>query len=292
MGDFVHSLLNPKIVGVVVLYHPDTSVIDNIRSYLNDLQVLYVVDNSEKPHILASVLEKEPKIVYFSNNKNLGIAKALNQAANYAMESQCDWLLTMDQDSKASPMMFSKMMDCIRNRATENIGIFTPYHANRYFPESQTTSECSEILVTMTSGNLLNLNAFKTVGPFLESLFIDHVDTEYCLRLHDYGYKIVQINRAILYHNVGDLKLHRIGQKTFFSTNHAPLRKYYVYRNGSAVLDLYSSKFPEYCKKLRSRYWIDAFIVLFYEKAKWAKFKMMLRGYLDYKRDKFGKHHD
>lgn len=283
---------NPKIAGVVVLYNPDSSTIENIHSYLNDLTTLYVIDNSEQMHSISEILMKEPKIVYISNKSNLGIAKALNQAASLALELEHDWLLTMDQDSKASLSMISKMVMCQQNHSFEKIGLLAPYHANRFFPTSETTSECSEVLVTMTSGNLLNLRAFKIVGPFLESLFIDHVDTEYCLRLLDHGYKIIQINQAILDHKVGELKLHRIGLKTFFSTNHSPVRKYYVYRNGSLILNLYQTKFPEYCKKLRSRYWIDAFIVLFYEKEKWAKFKMMVQGYLDYKRGIFGKYHD
>ncbi|MBD3843655.1 MAG: glycosyltransferase family 2 protein, partial [Campylobacterales bacterium] len=226
------------------------------------------------------------------NNGNQGIAHALNKGARKAIALGYKWLLTMDQDSKASPSMLASMLRCYQNHSLENIGIISPYHANCFFPISKNPKRCNEVLVTMTSGNLLNLNVFKLVGPFMESLFIDHVDTEYCLRLWDRGYRILQVNHAVLDHKVGQLKLHKLGNKTFFSTNHSPVRKYYVYRNGSLVLDLYQAKFPEYCKKLRARYWVDAFIVLFYEKQKLEKFKMMFKGYLDYKRGIFGKYHD
>lgn len=37
------------LAGVVVLYHPDESVLQNIQSYLSDLDKLYVIDNSENP---------------------------------------------------------------------------------------------------------------------------------------------------------------------------------------------------------------------------------------------------
>jgi len=36
-----------KIAGVIVLYNPNEEVIDNIKSYLEDIEILYAVDNSE-----------------------------------------------------------------------------------------------------------------------------------------------------------------------------------------------------------------------------------------------------
>lgn len=286
---FSHTAL--KIAGVVVLYNPNETLIQNIDSYISNIDTLFVIDNSDTktPSIIDKMLHN-PKIHYIDNHGNQGIANALNIGANEAIKMGYEWLLTMDQDSKVLPSMLINMLQCYQKHSSENIGMLSPYHANRFFPISKNPNPCNEVLVAMTSGNLLNLNAFMSVGPFWESLFIDHVDTEYCLRLWDRGYKILQVNHAILDHKVGDLKLHKIGKKTFFSTNHSPIRKYYVYRNGSFVLDLYKKKFPEYCKKLRARYWIDAFIVLFYETKKIAKFKMMFRGYLDYKRSVFGKY--
>jgi len=144
----------------------------------------------------------------------------------------------------------------------------------------------------MTSGNLVLLDAFKRAGDFNEALFIDHVDTEYSMRLRSYGYELIYANRALLHHHVGELGLHRLLWKTLFSTNHSPIRKYYVFRNAGFILEHYAQKFPTECKKIRDRYWIDPIIVLLYEKQKWAKFKMMMRGYLDYKRGIFGKYHD
>ena len=35
-----------KLAGVVVLYNPDINVEDNIRSYLDSVDVVYAVDNS------------------------------------------------------------------------------------------------------------------------------------------------------------------------------------------------------------------------------------------------------
>ncbi len=40
--------LNLKIAATTILYNPNMEVIDNIHSYLNDVDVIYAIDNSEK----------------------------------------------------------------------------------------------------------------------------------------------------------------------------------------------------------------------------------------------------
>lgn len=281
------------ISGVVVLYNPDETLLKNIESYIDDIDTLFAVDNSDdKNTAIVKALLEHPKIHYIDNHGNQGIANALNVGVRSAIKRGDEWILTMDQDSQATPNMITTMLTSLETQNNSKIALISPYHANKFFPISSETVPFTVVTTPMTSGNLLNLKAYKSTGPFLEKLFIDHVDTEYSLRLQQYGYQLIQANHAILLHNVGELKRHFLFFKSFFSTNHSPVRKYYVYRNSSIILDLYQNIFPDYCKKLRARYWIDLFIVLFYEKQKFAKLRMMLRGYLDYKRGIFGKYHD
>lgn len=48
-----------NLAGVVVLYHPDDSVYSNILSYVDELDVLYVVDNSD----LTRISDKEKQVI-------------------------------------------------------------------------------------------------------------------------------------------------------------------------------------------------------------------------------------
>jgi len=278
-----------KIAGVVVLYNPEQAVITNIESYINDIDILYVVDNSDqKQSNIIDALLKNSKIEYINSNGNQGIAHALNIGANKAIEMDYEWLLTMDQDSSAHSYMLSEMLKYIDN----DISIITPFHANAYHQYSSSSETSSFILTTMTSGNLLNLSVYANLKGFKEEFFIDYVDNEYCLQSHLNNYKIIQVNHAILNHNLGDLKKHQFLWKYFFSTNHSPIRRYYITRNRFKIIELYQNHFSEYCDFEKSRFLVDFIIVLLYEKQKIAKFKMMLRGYLDYKRGIFGKCHD
>ena len=67
------------IAGVIVLYNPPETVIDNISSYLPYLEKLYIVDNSTIFNsTLTYKLKELPKVEYITEQKNLGIARALN----------------------------------------------------------------------------------------------------------------------------------------------------------------------------------------------------------------------
>jgi rhamnosyltransferase len=44
----------------------------------------------------------------------------------------------------------------------------------------------------ITSGSLLSLAAYTAIGPFREDFFIDHVDTEYCLRARLKHYRVIK----------------------------------------------------------------------------------------------------
>lgn len=279
------------ISAVVVLYNPDKNVLQNIYSYIDVIDILYAVDNSDQKNsdLIASLL-KHPKIHYIDNDGNRGIAQALNTGAIKAIEQGYAWLLTMDQDSRAHPAMLEHMIQYIHNNQVDEISIVAPFHANIYHSNFPSKEAYTPVLTTMTSGNLLNLNVYNKIGGFLEELFIDYVDNEYCLRSHLHNYKIIQINQAILHHNLGDLKKHRLLWKDVYSTNHSPLRRYYIFRNRCKIISLYGTYFSKYNKYEISRFFVDIIIVLLYEQHKQAKLKMMLRGYMDCKRGIVGKY--
>ncbi|MDD5717849.1 MAG: glycosyltransferase family 2 protein [Sulfuricurvum sp.] len=282
-----------KIAAAIILYHPDLSVLQNINSYLSDVDILFAIDNSEvtNPSFVEKII-RNPKIHYLSNHGNKGIAYALNVGAKKAMEMGYHWLLTMDQDSHATTTMIQEMFKCSTEKDLSKISIIAPFHANPYHRFPSTDLQCSRVLTTMTSGNLLNLEAYAVIGPFRDDLFIDYVDNEYCLRSTSLGFTVIQANKAILNHNLGNLKQHTFFWKKFYSTNHSPIRRYYAFRNRSKIIELYTELFPLYCRFEKSRFFVDSIIILLYEKQKFSKFKMMLRGLVDYKRNIFGKYHD
>src|SRR5690606_29661762 len=109
-----------KISGVVVLYNPDSGVLQNIKSYIDQIEYLFVVDNSEKVNdLLVAELKKINKIEYKNNFRNLGVATALNIGALKSINKGFDFILTMDQDSFAHPDMIRIMLNNMQEIRSE-----------------------------------------------------------------------------------------------------------------------------------------------------------------------------
>lgn len=274
------------IAGVVVLYLPGSDLPDYICSYLPQVDRLYVVDNSEAPDpLLAEELRALPRVVLLQNLDNLGVARALNIGAEAALADGYGLLLTMDQDSRATPGMVVELLVCFHGQSLGQVGMVAPFHLTRA-GHAQPTEVCRPVMTPMTSGCLLNLQAYRAVGPFRDNFFIDFVDNEYCLRLRAAGFEVLQAARAVLHHSVGDIR--KFGP--FIATNHSPLRRYYKTRNRFLVNRLYRHDFPGHCLFDRVRLVKEIGSIILFEKEKLAKLRMMWRGYQDYRRGKFGKY--
>lgn len=94
-----------KLASMITLYHPDDSVIRNVLSYVDDVDILYVFDNSETPseEVVSKLRDVGKKINYVSFGENRGLSYALNFTMEKARKVGYDFLLTLDQDSFFNP---------------------------------------------------------------------------------------------------------------------------------------------------------------------------------------------
>ena len=273
-----------EVAGVVILYNSSMAVVDNILTYCTHIDRLYAIDNSEQPNpALISRLRAIPNLTYKSNGGNLGIGSALNKAANMAIETGYRYLLTMDDDSSASPNMVESMLSFVATQPPQQLGIVSVNHSGK--PSSQSFVE---VLYTMTSGNLLILDAFAQVGPFNEQLFIDHVDHDYCLRLNRRKYKVIELPSVLLNHRLGSEQKIRLLGLVFSYVSHSPLRIYYMVRNGIYVAGQYASVYPAFrwtVLKLISK---EVIKIIFWDTHKVLRFRYVIQGVNDAYRGKLG----
>ena len=242
------SYISPdKVAGAVILYNSKVDVIENISTYIQQVNRLYVIDNSDvKNYELINELNSIPSINYISNNGNQGIANALNVAANQAIQQGFSFLLTMDDDSKAPYDMIDRL-SCFVNEYIDpaRIGIVSVAHKYSNSPDVY-----NKVNFTMTSGNLLNLNAFKQVGGFNENLFIDYVDHEYNLRLLLDNYLIYEIKDLKLNHRLGAMKKTKLFFINIDYISHSPKRLYYLFRNSIYIFRTYIYIRPDLCLEI------------------------------------------
>jgi rhamnosyltransferase len=239
-----------EVCAVVVTYNPDSSLEQNVRALLPQVGKLIIVDNQSSPAAqsliaqVASICDVE--IVF--NDQNLGIAAGLNTGIERALSyHQYSWIATFDQDSHVPPDYVSAIMEaysaCSFRDKVAMVG------ANYKLAMRESTSEPTagwsgsifrEVKTLMTSGSFVKSSVFDHCGRrFDQSLFMDYVDHEFCLRLRRHGSKIIQASRAVLDHRLGSPTSHRFLWKRFMVTNYSPSRRYSNARNRLVVYRQY-----------------------------------------------------
>ncbi len=282
-----------NIDGVVVLYNPTDQILDNIESYVEDLRTLFVVDNSSQYNTtLISRLKKVSNIVYVDMKGNKGIAAALNTGAARAVEREASWLLTMDQDSRfengalrqmfvhTGSSSFKKEVGIISaEQQVTGLSLFDPAETN----------ELVDMNSVMTSGNLVNLDIYKKVGPFFEPYFIDCVDHEYCLRLKKFKYRVVMCRSSRLQHALGDTGAFSFIGKTLYFTNHSAVRRYYMTRNRLDLIFRYFLIAPKFTLFEARNMVIEWLKIILFERDKGRKSFAIVHGFYHFLVRRFGK---
>jgi rhamnosyltransferase len=224
-----------RIAAVVILYHPDENVVSNVETYYDHVEKILVFDNTESEPTLKEAFSNFRKVEFYHDYKNEGIAKRLNQGVEQMTNENFDWLLMMDQDSKFSEEAIKNYLRCFYEYADKDkVAVFgTTY--SRLKKASMEQCHREEIHELITSGSLLNLHCYKTIGSFDEALFIDSVDHDYCIRAKLNSFSLIEFSNIHLAHQLGSA-VYRSSIKTLFLIKkrkeiHSPLRCYYMYRN-------------------------------------------------------------
>jgi len=280
-----------KLAGTVILYHPDDSIFKNVQSYLHHIEKLYVIDNTENdPAKVAKNILQLPKVTYLHNGINNGIAARLNQVCNLAIKHGYEWLLTMNQDYSFEDDFLEKYIQCIAKFADrEKVSMF----GINYLEKVNQKNGCNALAVDhlITSGSIINLKLFTTIGGFDEKLFIDEVDLEYCFNSMAKGFKIIQFSNIYLTHSLGKLYYHRSlkNLKTTPRILHSPVRLYYITRNFFYIRSKYKHIFPEQVKRIKAALLNRIKNNLLYNKKRMQVIKYIIKAILDYNNNKMGK---
>lgn len=281
-----------KIAATVILYYPDETVIENIFSYVNSVEKLYIVDNTEtSSQLIRDNLNRLKNSVYLHDGENQGISSRLNKVSKLAMNDGFDWLLTMDQDSLFKNESFIAYLKCINSfEEKENVSMFGINHIKEV---STDTCICISEKVNhlITSGSILNLNLVSVIGGFDENLFIDEVDFEFCLRSISKGFLIIRFRNVFLNHNLGKTSFHRSFKTTKLTPRvlHSPLRMYYITRNFFYVQSKYRTTFRNEINLKRKLLLNRLKNNIIYNNGRFAVIKYMIKGFGDYRKNRMGK---
>lgn len=246
----------PTVVAVIAAYGPLPTLIGTVRTLLDQVQEVVVVDDGSPEETeplfneLASI-----GVTIVRQGTNSGIAAALNAGIEKARELwNPDFYLTLDQDSRPSPQYVRSGLETFTTAAALglHVGFVTAAsYSGHPIPVRASKGPFVQAFDPMQSGFLLPRSSFERVGRFDEGLFIDGVDSEYTMRTRSAGLSVLVGEGCDIEHDLGQRepatlfgKAVRIKGSQLSYNYHSPSRVYYICRNGTVLSLRYVVKDP------------------------------------------------
>lgn len=281
------------IKALITVYFPADSVRENIRRVSEQVDYVYICDNSPQDNksMFSSISHN---INYEWFGENLGLSMAFNRVLEKP-ELFCDedYIIFFDQDSSISDGHVCALVKEFERLTTNglNLGCLAPVFFNTSnntveVPRMKTTINENSFIVSsvITSSMLCEYKTIKEVGMWNDRVFLDMADWDFCWRIKQIGKVCAMTNVVTLKHSLG------IGEKKIgpFSVRvGSPFREYYQTRE---CLYLLTRKYTPF--KFRVRFIAMLTIrpvihLIFLEKRK-VRLKYILKGIKDFFASKTG----
>jgi GT2 family glycosyltransferase len=213
---------SPSIYIVVVLYNQLPVASPAVSSLFESLCAssvqpeqfhLLLYDNSPKA---STALPSHPRLLYFHDARNQGLAVAYNYALQRASEVGCSWLLLLDQDTTvtveylrealelAASLVDNPQVSAIVPKLRCDVGIKSPTldfleslrrqfqfpRKRKLYAETTLYGLQREQWSAFNSASLLRVSALARVGGFPEEFWLDFLDIATFFALHEDGGRI------------------------------------------------------------------------------------------------------
>ncbi|WP_431824476.1 glycosyltransferase family 2 protein [Burkholderia sp. F1] len=244
---------------LVILYHPTDAQLAALDALRRASDALLVVDNSPQPDARARDVCARDGIALLHHGNRDGIAGAFNAGLAALFRERVDAVALFDQDSTVPDAYFPVMRDVCAGLAPRAFlagpRIFDE-NARSFLPELSTNgitlrrlhiepgAAMQRCAFLISSGCVVSRDAYDALGPFDETLFIDHVDTEYCFRALARNVPLYVVPSLVQQHRIGAKRRHAFGPFAMTSMNHPWQRRYYSARNAVQLGIQYGLRFP------------------------------------------------
>jgi len=213
------------VIAVIVSYNPDLSRFQKVvqRARMQVERVI-VVDNGSSNISEIEEQSNNTNVLVLRNDRNMGLAYALNKGVQVAQDFSPVFILSLDQDT----ILYEGALSCIFN-ALEKLRL-KEYGLIALSPRGNTKSFVNERFV-ITSGSIIKVDVFKLGVRYRNDFFVDQVDFDFCNKLRKMGFKIFRFDYRLM--------AHRLGKGILFRgkvSNYEPSwRFYYIVRNSTVL---------------------------------------------------------
>ncbi len=269
-----------EVVAVVPGYQPVAREVTALVSSLlaSGIGVLVVDDGSADASYLDQCAALGASVLRHTANE--GIARSLNDGLAFARTSGATWLLTVDQDTELEDGYVSSLLAFAHARAgvigAETIGDAS---GDLRYPAREVAGHLVTDEVFQT-GSLWRVEALSALGGFDESLGIDAVDAEACLKLREAGFAVVLARGVRLSHRYGSGHAVRLLGRSVVATGHSPARRETMVRNRLRLFPREFRQSPAHALRTLRRVGVNVLLGVTVEEDRWAKAQGSLRGLL------------
>ena len=283
------------VVAIVVTYHPERILADQLERLEVQVARVLVVDNGSPCERLRflNASERHRPMELIALGKNFGVGAAHNVGIDRARALGATHVLLMDQDSLPQPDMVARLLAAEQALVAcgEKVGAVGPvYHDPRlskswpFFRMSRfgvCGHDCAGSGVVpcdflITSGTMTRMTVLNEVGPMNAGYFLEHVDTEWSLRARHKGYGLYGVCDARMDHHLGDdiVGVPLSGRQVQL---YRPYRHYYLFRNSLLLCREEHARLPWMLNEARRLLLRLIFFPLFVA-PRWERLRYILLG--------------
>lgn len=260
--------MDKKIGIILVNYNGEKYNIDCIKSILNstykNIEIIVVDNNSTDKSVYDLKKSFEKKIKIIELNENIGFSGANNIGIKEALESMCEYVLLLNNDTIIDSKMIENMVEQSHLQKEKSVVCPKIYYYDtpniiwsaggyinwnkgitiQYGMDEEDKGKYDNVRsVEFATGCclLIPTQIIKQVGFLSEEYFLYYEDTDYCVRIKEAGFNIIYEPKSIMYHKVSA------------STGGLKSKTYVYYLNRNRLI---------FNKKYNKRYLI--FILYFY----------------------------
>ena len=242
----------PKVVALVVCFYPNPEQLLVLVDQLgHQVEAIYLLNNGEIPPALRGDLLLIDQLEVHDFGENIGVAAALNYGMELAVKAKASFVITFDQDSEPPKDHVKGLVDAWyvleeRKAPAAKIGAIGPMFydfrgglheygflcakglkVNKYYSSANEVIVEADVLIT--SGMLVPVSVWQEGLFFNDQLFIDLVDTDWCLRVKSKGYTNFGCFNVRMKHDMSEAPPIRMFGISVLRYGY--LRRYYYFRN-------------------------------------------------------------
>jgi len=253
-------MIYPKVTIIILNWNGKEDTIECLESlkhitYLN--HEILLVDNGSTDGSVEYFRERYPGMEIIENGVNLGFAEGNNVGIRRAMDEGADYVLMLNNDTVVDPVFLEKLLKVAESEKT--IGVVGPkvyYYDIKNKIQSAGVKLCwnkgkgnmsrwnkidngqfdeiVEVDYVSGCGLLAKSGVFKKIGYLNSEYFAYWEETDWCVRAHKAGYKVLYVPKAKIWHKGlstskkihGFTEYHIVRNRFWFMKKHATIKQY------------------------------------------------------------------